>query len=1298
MISKKPLQVYAYDDLLVLYWRRNGKIASQINVLLDETPVGKPMVGMEFVERPDYVLAAQVQAIALRKNFVVKVTDADGHVLAEAKCKKAHFLPGDLVASWTPASRARLEKALLVQTRHVFPQLSGATRAKIATTLAEVNVSAIHDTDGLFYIRLPWPSQTAPGLLDATLRTFSAADGAESFSESVKAFLDGDSLHFFARQAAPFQQENRLWLLDAGDSRCMPFLIPQWVALTPGPFPEQWLSAITADYPGNPVILRGFASSVIGMPRQREASSLTGKIEGMRSGRVTGWAFDSRRPHYPVRLGISVDGRYLGEIEAHLPRPDFEAHGYGNCGFMWQPDAALMSGTAREIRVRCVETGDELEGSPLRVGQGEYDGEFHLNDTGCLVGWVRERCILPREVWVSALIDGERSAEAAAVLASPENIDGRCQFTLEMPNRIFDTAPHLLQVEVSDRGAQGSRLDHGLRVQADYRGHIDTVGPERVSGWIVNTLAPSRPVALELRVNGRCLATGQADLIKPDTTEQPGGCYGFDFQVPQEIWLSATFSFELWLAGTEVRVLGPCILYTPYDIAIRALTTLAEILNDRSRWHTLAGGLAFDEDVTSWLRTQIVAKALVELRRAKRMPAQVELPLSALIKMPPRERPEAVVDVIVPVYLGREDALRCLGSVLNAGCRTPMELVVIDDASPDPELSTELKRLASIHGFTLLTNKDNLGFVGTVNRGMRLHPRRDVILLNADTVVAAGWLDRLRAAAYVADNIGTATPFSNNATICSFPLTCQENAIPAGLSVERLDALFAHMNTGQVIDIPTAVGFCMYIKRAVLEEIGYFDEAQWGKGYGEENDFCLKASTLGWRHVAACDVFVGHEGGVSFAEQKQDRLQHNLLKLNALYPDYATTIQRFTVQDPLARTRNRIAKSLLQEQAAYSMLFVIHGLGGGTQIAADHLAERLIQEGVAVLELISVTPEHWRLVRYGFPYEINYRYPEDQDTLIRDLHDLSIRHIHYHQTMHFPKCIWDLPGLLGVAYDFTIHDYLALCPRINMIDESGGYCGDAQYSADTCTRCVKMNGLKCNLAGHYAEFGGNVGQWRTHYGVLMRDARRVFAPSRDAAQRFRRHFGLTNLYIQSHPESRQEIHRPGTTKASGNTVAVIGAIGQHKGYDILLHCVRNAAKEGLPLRFVVIGFTQDDNTLCQYGNVVITGEYHHAELPRLIEQSGACVALFLSPWPETYCYTLSEAWRNGLYPVGLEVGAIAERIAQVGCGRLIPLTTDAKAINRILMEVLAEDANRPGDFVIGEDMPSLLDNYYGLSV
>jgi glycosyltransferase involved in cell wall biosynthesis len=602
--------------------------------------------------------------------------------------------------------------------------------------------------------------------------------------------------------------------------------------------------------------------------------------------------------------------------------------------------------------------------------------------------------------------------------------------------------------------------------------------------------------------------------------------------------------------------------------------------------------------------------------------------------------------------------------------------------------------MAAKNRFTLLENQHNLGFVATVNRGMRLHPDRDVVLLNSDTVLPPRWLDRMHRVAQADPSIGTVTPFSNNATICSFPVPCDDNLLPEGWSVEGLDAAFAQANGDRVIDIPTAVGFCMYIKRQTIDDVGYFDEDQFGKGYGEENDFCLRAATLGWRNVLACGVYVQHHGSLSFKESKAQLINTNLQKLNRLYPDYSANVQQFIQADPPASARNPVAKILLQRHASRYLLFVTHTLGGGTQVATDALARRLADEGEAVLELASREGGIWELRAHGLRSLMLYRAGEFA-RLVEDLRDLGVWHVHFHQTLFYPGQIWTLPERLGVRYDVTIHDYLTLCPRVNMIDETGWYCGDSQFSAETCNRCLAALGTASGVEPLYLEHSEDMAVWRSAHRERLLGARRVFFPSRDCMDRVNRHFNLPNTELRIHMEEPFKI-QPLAPESDAHNIAVLGAIGDHKGYEILLACARSAAKEGLPLQFVVIGYTRDDSTLRRLGNVTVTGPYKHEELPELISKHRCRVAAFLSPWPETHCYALTEAWRNGLYPVAFDLGAQAERIRQTGYGELLPsYSHNPKQINRALLAAIASAAKQPKKAKAGFEYASMLEAYYG---
>lgn len=265
-----------------------------------------------------------------------------------------------------------------------------------------------------------------------------------------------------------------------------------------------------------------------------------------------------------------------------------------------------------------------------------------------------------------------------------------------------------------------------------------------------------------------------------------------------------------------------------------------------------------------------------------------------------------MVDVVVPVYRNLQTTRTCVESVLAAPVSTPFELVVVDDASPEEALADWLNQQARAGRFTLLRNDSNRGFVASVNRGMALHPDRDVVLLNSDTEVSNDWLDRIVRCAISTPEIATVTPFSNNGTICSYPFDGWPGATPGTLRLEGLDAIFADKLAGRMVDIPTAVGFCMFIRRDCLNVLGTFNEQVFGRGYGEENDFSLRAANAGWRNVLCADTFVYHQGGVSFGSERADLLRHAAQALLALHPDYDERVVSFLANDPVNEFREVI--------------------------------------------------------------------------------------------------------------------------------------------------------------------------------------------------------------------------------------------------------------------------------------------------------------------------------------------------------------------------------------------------------
>jgi GT2 family glycosyltransferase len=267
------------------------------------------------------------------------------------------------------------------------------------------------------------------------------------------------------------------------------------------------------------------------------------------------------------------------------------------------------------------------------------------------------------------------------------------------------------------------------------------------------------------------------------------------------------------------------------------------------------------------------------------------------------------VDIIIPVYNAYEDVQECIKSVLTNTDMNLHRLVIIDDKSTDQRIKSYLEALKEeVKGINavFLFNEENLGFAKTANRGM-MFSDRDVILLNTDTIVTKEWVENLRIAAYSGPRIATVTPFSNNATICSIPNFCENNPLPKPFDLNSFAEFIERISLRYYPTIPTGVGFCMYIKQKILNEIGYFDELGFDKGYGEENDFSMRAIKKGYVHILDDATFIYHRGGSSFTpDVKTVKEQEALNILYRLHPEYLPIVNKFIRENPLREIHNYI--------------------------------------------------------------------------------------------------------------------------------------------------------------------------------------------------------------------------------------------------------------------------------------------------------------------------------------------------------------------------------------------------------
>ena len=616
------------------------------------------------------------------------------------------------------------------------------------------------------------------------------------------------------------------------------------------------------------------------------------------------------------------------------------------------------------------------------------------------------------------------------------------------------------------------------------------------------------------------------------------------------------------------------------------------------------------------------------------------------------------VDVVIPVYNAPDDVERCVASVL-AHTGGGYRLILIDDASPDPRVGDVFARLRArgLPQLTLLANETNLGFTGTANRGLRLSDN-DVVLLNSDTEVTAGWLDALARCAASSPHVGTITPWSNNAEICSYPRFCADNAWPEGADPEPVRAALAATAVPTYPLLPTGVGFCLYVKRELIDAIGVFDPA-FGRGYGEENDFCLRAHRAGYWNVLCDDAFVLHLGGRSFVGEKARLSPKNTAILLARHPDYAAIVGDYIARDPLRPLRDAAQTRQRARDGRAGILHVLHHHGGGTE---HH-----------VRALIDASRDDWRhclAIAVGDHWQVEEHLDDGGRAHLRVRRAARTRrwgafvggtrgNVRRRRRPRPPDL--DVPRAAArraaVAGPAVRHHRARPRPRLPDDDD------DRSPTASGAARAAT------SAPASPAPATGDPVAWRERHRAFVAGASFVIAPSRWAADTFGAFFpvavdviahGAPGVWARAASTADRTAPPPPAGPVSAvllpaddvPTVAIVGAIGPDKGARRIEALTALARSRGANLRFVVIGYLDRQSGPWQSDDARLTvhGRYDANALPRLLDHYRAALVAYPSHGPETFSFTLSEVWAAGRAVVVPPIGALRERVAGTGAG------------------------------------------------
>lgn len=294
------------------------------------------------------------------------------------------------------------------------------------------------------------------------------------------------------------------------------------------------------------------------------------------------------------------------------------------------------------------------------------------------------------------------------------------------------------------------------------------------------------------------------------------------------------------------------------------------------------------------------------------------------------------LDLVIPVHNALRATRDCLRTV-RAFAPAWARIVVINDASD----ARTTEWLREQEGITLLENPVNLGFVQTANRGLLFSDAPYVCLLNSDTLLTPGALERMVERLDREPAIGMCCPLSNSAVNLSV-------RIPPGEDVFSFARRVAGRAPGLYPDVTTVVGFCLLVKRELIATLGVFDEA-FERGYCEETDFHFRARAGGWRCVVADDVFVYHRQGASFSDSDARFARNRELLMARWRHLYETEVAEFNRRDELGALRDAATCEWTGARSSepYDVLFVLPMMGvfGGVADVLE-LTNALVLEGL----------------------------------------------------------------------------------------------------------------------------------------------------------------------------------------------------------------------------------------------------------------------------------------------------------------------------------------------------------------
>ena len=564
-----------------------------------------------------------------------------------------------------------------------------------------------------------------------------------------------------------------------------------------------------------------------------------------------------------------------------------------------------------------------------------------------------------------------------------------------------------------------------------------------------------------------------------------------------------------------------------------------------------------------------------------------------------------------------------------------------------------------------------------INKGIIFADDKDVLVLKSGVKVTSGWLDKIVSCAYSDDGIGTVSPLSNNAGLCSVPISNQNNPLPSNMDIDEYALEIERVSLKCYQEIPVGNPFCMFIKRSVLSEVGLFDVEMSEFDDYVIRDFCNRASELGYRHVMCDNTFVYNKSTDFVQAQTDTFLMNRYPVLEQKYGNFLAYKQNGVVHRNIdiyyQLNLNKNKKNLFYLIQADFRADASNNIGG-TQLHVKDLMEGLREE--YNIFVAARDGENLRVTAYGDQSEVSFifymgemePYYVFRNKKIFDLYSdlllaFKIDLVHIHHTMGMTHEIYYAAGKHNIPIYLTLHDYYYICPTLRLLDNEKKSCignGDTEK----CRNCVS------SLMPIYdgVEF---MPKWRKEHRNVLNMCQKIIIPTRSAAEVILQYYPEIADKMQVIPHGidsslfyKEENKKP--YEHDELRIAFVGGISETKGSELIYKMLVNSPDK---YKWYIMGGIDGELNYLKQDNLVKTGWYKREELKHLLNVHEIDIVCILSKVAETYCYTLSEVVACGVPVIVTDIGALGERMKDMQCGWIVPNDADYKLLDELFSHI-----------------------------